>query len=283
MRNICGLSLGVVCSLLALVGCGGSGNPGGQSPAAPASSPSAHAVRIVALGDSDATGTGDPTGQGWAGRYAALVHQATGSPVHVTNLASDGKTSDVLLTEVRVGPRHAASPAGRPGRPARDRRRGPQPGRRRPAGGPVQGPRLLFTAAAPVRPQRRRDTRHRAPAGWPLRADPGDQPPQRVPRRRKRIPAVRDPRRCSLQAVTERTIVCGAARKHGGDCINVVRAFNGSSGTGDAYQAGLMTKDPCCYPSAKASSSWPSCSTASVSGRSTAESAPKRFMLCAMS
>jgi hypothetical protein len=85
------------------------------------------------------------------------------------------------------------------------------------------------------------------------------------------------------QAVTERTIVCGAARKHGGDCINVVRAFNGSSGTGDAYQAGLMTKDPCCYPSAKASSSWPSCSTAPVSGRSTAESAPKRFMLCAMS
>jgi hypothetical protein len=40
-------------------------------------------------------------------------------------------------------------------------------------------------------------------------------------------------------------------RKHGGDCIDVVRAFNGSSGTGEAYQAGLMTKDPCCYPSAK--------------------------------
>ena len=53
------------------------------------------------------------------------------------------------------------------------------------------------------------------------------------------------------QAVTERTIVCGAVRKYGGDCIDVVRAFNGSSGTGDAYQAGRMTKDPCCYPSAK--------------------------------
>ena len=51
--------------------------------------------------------------------------------------------------------------------------------------------------------------------------------------------------------VTERTIVCGAVRKYGGDCIDVVRAFNGSSGTGDAYRAGLMTKDPCCYPSAK--------------------------------
>jgi len=51
--------------------------------------------------------------------------------------------------------------------------------------------------------------------------------------------------------VTERTIVCGAVRKYGGDCIDVVRAFNGSSGTRDAYKAGLMTKDPCCYPSAE--------------------------------
>jgi pimeloyl-ACP methyl ester carboxylesterase len=41
MRNIYSLSLGVVCLLIALAGCGGSGNPGGQSPAAPASSPSA--------------------------------------------------------------------------------------------------------------------------------------------------------------------------------------------------------------------------------------------------
>jgi hypothetical protein len=55
------------------------------------------------LGDSDATGSGDPTGQGWVGRYAALV-QATGLQMHVSNLASDGKTSDVLLTEVRSDP-----------------------------------------------------------------------------------------------------------------------------------------------------------------------------------
>src|SRR4029077_3042844 len=65
MRKIYGPSLGVVCLLVALVGCAGSGNPGGQSSAVPASSPSAQAVRVVALGDSDTTGTGDPTGQGW--------------------------------------------------------------------------------------------------------------------------------------------------------------------------------------------------------------------------
>ena len=103
MRNINGPPLGVVCLLVALAGCAGSGNPGGQSSAAPASSPSVRAVRVVALGDSDATGSGDPTGQGWVGRYAALV-QATGLEMHVTNLASDGKTSDVLLTEVRSDP-----------------------------------------------------------------------------------------------------------------------------------------------------------------------------------
>src|SRR5215471_12600534 len=104
MRSICGPSLGVVCLLIALAGCGGSGNPGGHGSAAPASSPAAQTVRIVALGDSDATGTGDPTGRGWVGRYAALVHKVTGLPVHVTNLAVDGKTSDVLLTEVQSDP-----------------------------------------------------------------------------------------------------------------------------------------------------------------------------------
>jgi hypothetical protein len=33
--------------------------------------------------------------------------------------------------------------------------------------------------------------------------------------------------------------------------VDVVRAFNGVDGTRDAYAAGLMTKDPCCYASAK--------------------------------
>jgi len=30
-----------------------------------------------------------------------------------------------------------------------------------------------------------------------------------------------------------------------------VTAFNGPRGDGDAYAKGLMTKDPCCYPSGK--------------------------------
>jgi hypothetical protein len=165
MRNIYGPSLGVVCLLIALVGCGGSGNPGGQSSAAPASSPSAQAVRLVVLGDSDATGTGDPTGQGWVGRYAALVHKATGSPVHVTNLAVDGKTSDVLLTEVRSDP------------VTRQALRGAQVVLLGIGGADDQGPVLL--------PKRERPTAH-GPAALPSRPRA---PPQLIAR-----PAFRRPR-----------------------------------------------------------------------------------------
>ena len=198
MRNICGLSLGVVCLLIALVGCGGSGNPGGHGSAAPASSPSAQAVRIVALGDSDTTGTGDPTGQGWVGRYAALVHKATGSPVHVTNLASDGKTSDVLLTEVRSDPATRQALRGAQvvllGIGGADLNRGDEDLQAGKCKGRACYTPLLRQFGRNVR----RDSRNRSPAGWPLRADPGAQPPQRVPRRRKRVSAVRHPRRFSL-------------------------------------------------------------------------------------
>jgi lysophospholipase L1-like esterase len=251
MRNICGLSLGVVCLLVALVGCGGSGNPGGQSPAAPASSPSAHAVRIVALGDSDATGAGDPTGHGWVGRYAALVHQATGSPVHVTNLASDGKTSDVLLTEVRSDPATRQALQGAQivllGIGGADLNRGDedlQAGKckDRACYTPLlrQFGRNVDATLATVRELAGHSALIRAislPNGYPGAGNA--------------FPPFATPGVALYQAVTERTIVCPSVRKHGGDCINVVRAFNGSSGTGDAYQAGLMTKDPCCYPSAK--------------------------------
>src|SRR5947209_3799354 len=92
-----GVLLVVVGSLLALVGCGGSGKSARQSPTQTKSSGSTRAVSIVAAGDSDATGKGDPTGNGWVGRYAALIHRRSGLAVHVTNLATDGKTSDDLL------------------------------------------------------------------------------------------------------------------------------------------------------------------------------------------
>jgi lysophospholipase L1-like esterase len=251
MRNIYSLSLGVVCLLVALAGCGGSANPGGQSSAVPASSPSAQAVRTVALGDSDATGEGDPTGQGWVGRYAALVHKATGSPVHVTNLAVGGKTSDVLLTEVRSDPATRQALRGAQlvllGIGGADLNRGDD----HLQAGQCKG-RACYT---PLLHQFRRNfdatvatVRQLADRSALIRAISG---PNGYPGAGNAFPPFATPGVALYQVVTERTIVCGAARKYGGDCIDVVRAFNGPSGTGDAYQAGLMTKDPCCYPSAK--------------------------------
>ena len=39
--------------------------------------------------------------------------------------------------------------------------------------------------------------------------------------------------------------------KNRGRCVDVLRAFNGSDGTQNAYAKGWLTKDPCCYPSGK--------------------------------
>jgi hypothetical protein len=59
---------------------------------------------VVALGDSDTTGEGDPTGPGWVGRYARLLRQKLGLKVVVTNLGRNGKTIRVLLSEMRSDP-----------------------------------------------------------------------------------------------------------------------------------------------------------------------------------
>jgi lysophospholipase L1-like esterase len=251
IRRTHGTSLSVVCLLLALAGCGGSGNPAGHRSAAPASSPSTWAVRIVALGDSDTTGAGDPSGQGWVGHYAALVHKATGSAVHVTNLASEGKTSDVLLNEVQSDPttRQALDGAqivllGIGGADLNTGDDNLQTGqcKGRACYEPLlrQFSRNFDATVAGVRRLAGRAALIRAisfPNGYPGAGTA--------------YPPFITADISLYQAVTERTIVCHAVRKYAGDCIDAIRAFNGPSGTGDPYKAGLMTKDPCCYPSAQ--------------------------------
>jgi hypothetical protein len=54
-----------------------------------------------------------------------------------------------------------------------------------------------------------------------------------------------------FEATTERWSACQAMQSVGGRCVDVVTAFNGPEGAGDAYAKRLMTKDPCWYPSAK--------------------------------
>jgi lysophospholipase L1-like esterase len=42
---------------------------------------------------------------------------------------------------------------------------------------------------------------------------------------------------------------CAVTESHGGACARLREAFNGPRGSKDAYAAGLMNLDDCCYPS----------------------------------
>jgi lysophospholipase L1-like esterase len=66
-------------------------------------------LQLVALGDSETTGNGDPTvGGGWVQYYARLLEAKLGSRVEVTNLAQDGLTSDQLLASLQTEPTSTA-------------------------------------------------------------------------------------------------------------------------------------------------------------------------------
>src|SRR5438067_5716690 len=98
--GVAGLTLAVL--MLACSSSGSSGpSPKANTSVASPTKTGPGGLSIVALGDSDTTGAGDPTGKGWVGRYADLVAHTTGLHVEATNLAVDGKTSDQLLAEVR--------------------------------------------------------------------------------------------------------------------------------------------------------------------------------------
>lgn len=241
----------VIVGLVALAGCGGSGNSTTNSSTNPPQRGEKRALKIVALGDSDTTGIGDSTRQGWVRRYAALVQHKFGSEVDVANLAADGKTSNQLLSEVQSNPTTQRDLRGAQivllGIGGADINAGDenlQAGRckGRACYQPLlrQFDRNFDATVAAVRRLVPRSTLIRAislPNGYPGAGDA--------------IPPFVTADVSLYQATTERKTVCEAMRSHAGKCIDVVRAFNGPRGTDDAYKAGLMTKDPCCYPSAE--------------------------------
>ena len=53
------------------------------------------------------------------------------------------------------------------------------------------------------------------------------------------------------QSRTLKQHICSAMTKHRGRCVDVLLAFNGPTGTQNAYAKGWLTKAPCCYPSGK--------------------------------
>jgi lysophospholipase L1-like esterase len=234
---------------------------GGDTAApAAASSPSANAPasassgwRLVALGDSDADGSGDPTGGGWVARYAELVQDRTGRPVEVAQHAVEGLTSDELLARLQsdailrtdvgradivvLGAGGADLNAGDDAWVAgsctaeacyRD-------------GLAAFGRNIEAVAALVARLRGEKPTLLRAvtvPNGLTGAEDV--------------IPDFLRPvatRIGVFQATALRRSTCAAMRSHGGECIDVLTVFNGADGTRDAYRVGLMNHDECCYPS----------------------------------
>ena len=207
---------------------------------------------VVALGDSDTTGEGDPSGLGWVGRYARLIRQKLGVKVVVTNLAQEGKSSSELLSEVRSDPTTRAALKKAQvvliGIGGADLNAGDD----RNQAGACKGTacyaadlrtfgRNLDATAALVR-------KLRNPTQTVLRTITL---PNVVPGGKDVVPPFITPKIGVFQNQTIKRYVCGAMTKHRGRCVDAFLAFNGPDGTHDAYSKGWLTKDPCCYPSGK--------------------------------
>jgi lysophospholipase L1-like esterase len=210
------------------------------------------AWKIVALGDSDATGEGDATGLGWVGRYARLLRQRLGLEVVVTNLARNGMISSELLSEVRSD------------RFTRDR---------------LKEATIVLVgiggADVTIADSRAESGACKGTACWAadLRAFG-----RNLERTAALIRELRSRKEAVLRAITLPNVVpgaenivppfitreiglyhtkllkrhiCAAMTRHQGRCVDAAVAFNGPALTQNAYAKGLLTKAHCCYPSGK--------------------------------
>ena len=222
----------------------------GQIPFAATTKPTVW--NIVALGDSDTTGEGDPTRLGWVGRYARLLRQKLGLKVVVTNLAVNGMTSRSLLSKVRTDSTTRAALRKAEivlvGIGGADLNAGDQ----RLEAGECKGEacwaadlqafgRNLDATAAVIR-------KLRSPKHAVLRAITL---PNVVPGAQDVVPPFITPEIGVYQNKVLKQHICAAMANHRGRCVDAFLAFNGPDGTENAYAKGWLTKSPCCYPSGK--------------------------------
>ncbi len=214
------------------------------------------ALRVVALGESDASGSGDPTRQGWVvGRYGRLLGRQLGVKVVLKNLAEEGQTSGQLLSAVRSdaytrGLVRSADVvlfgAGGADLNAGDDRwqAGACSGPLCYAGDIQRFGRNLAATVAEVR--RLRGTKRTALRAVTL--------PNAYPGALDVLPSFLRPTAVQLgvfQFGGLRKQICSAMLRYNGRCIDVMRVFNGPAGTEDAYKKGLMNHSDCCYANAK--------------------------------
>lgn len=212
-------------------------------------------LRIVALGDSDTAGNGDPTGIGWVGRYARLLHQELGLKVTLTNLAVDGTTSSHLLTTVRsdsaTRSRIAAADVVLLGIGGADLNTGDDRWQSGACHGKACYAGDLRTFARNFEATVATVGKIRQGKKTVLRAITL---PNALTGAEDVIPSFLKSDATTIgvyQARTLRQTICSSLTRHGGRCVDVLRAFNGAKGTANAYKKGLLNHAECCYPSAK--------------------------------
>lgn len=216
-------------------------------------SPRASAWHVVALGDSGASGRGDPTRQAWSGRYARLLTLGLHHKVLLTNLASEGLTSSQLLRNLRTDPNVRGVVANADillfGSTAGSHLNA--------ADGMLAAGACKGTAcyASQLRLWAK-DFEQIVAASVKLRDSKktvllGVTDPNVVPGAQGVVPPFATVALGLFQARTIKRTVCATVSRDGGKCVDVLAAFNGPSGTEDAYKKGLMNKIECCYASGK--------------------------------
>ncbi len=247
------LSMLMLAAVWALTACGSS--PPASSAAVATTQPSATGVanwQVVALGDSDTTGSGDPSGVGWVGNYGRLLEQKIGVPVQVQNLAVEGKTSDELLSDLGSDETTQTAVANAEvvliGIGGADLNTGDSNLQAGACKGKACYVPVLhaFGQNFDAIVARVRELRGAAPTI--IRAITL---PNALPGAESVIPSFVTPEISLYQAATETEIICATMEKYGGRCVDVLHAFNGGSGTEDAYKTGLMNLQDCCYASSK--------------------------------
>ncbi len=207
-------------------------------------------MAVVAVGDSDASGAGDESAGGWVARYGRLLQNRLGRPVSVQNLAAEGQTSRELLDAVShddvVRKLIRTADVVLVGIGGADLNAGDDAMAAGSCAGRACYADILAgfaTNIAAIASQIHGLAPHALLRAMSL--------PNAFPGGGQVLPPSATADVSRYQVLAERGAVCHAMRAVGGRCVDVVRAFNGAHATADAYATGLMTKDPCCYPSGK--------------------------------
>lgn len=225
----------------------------GRSAGAAVPSAASNALQLVALGDSETTGSGDPTGRGWVEYYAERIRAGTGREVNVTNLARNGTRSLDLVMAVQqaadVRNAIAAADIVVLGIGGADANVGDSLLEAGTCAGTdcydpsiaAYGANIDAIAAEIVNLRGGRPTVLRAITQ-----------PNALTGAEAVIPPFLVPVATEVGAHVARgfnAATCAAMNAHGGACVDVLAAINGPDGTADGYKAGFMNIVDCCYPS----------------------------------